>query len=587
MSGIPLDLTPEIIAGHVLDVLAALPEESVHTVVTSPPYWALRAYGTTPQVWGGDPAHAHEWAATPTRRDRAKDDAGGEIQRAHEGASYNAQGGEACACGAWRGELGLEATPELYVEHVGLVFDAVHRVLRSDGTLWLNLGDTYATHPAGLKGEARWKASTLYSVRDHTGAEQAGSFDKRAPGLKPKDLVGIPWRVALDLQRRGWWLRSDCIWAKPNPMPESVTDRPTRSHEYVFLLTKSARYFYDAEAVRGPLAPSTIERARSHLSNPTDNPDTESKWGKDEWRAYPVLGRSFAPGKNERSGDRQKAGFNARWAGRGAAQSTIREVLEGYDGTARKDYESANAQDPSATKARIIEGMRKRGFTNGICDGCGRPEAQHVVSAKSAMTKFGENAERVGVAIPCNSGGANLKTVWQIATQPYPEAHFATFPETIPDVCIRAGTSARGVCAKCGAPWVREVEAEGGTIGSDYRPDKSLASRGVLDPATGDGTYQRTTLGFVPTCECGAGTVPCLVLDPFAGSGTVLAVARRLGRRSVGVELKPEYLRLARRRSGADRPDLESYGRGSPGDDTSPLSETDENADVDGSSSLP
>ena len=98
------------------------------------------------------------------------------------------------------------------------MLDEVHRVLRPDGTLWLNLGDTYATHPSGLTGEKRWKASPL-AGRDRTGDEQAGRMDKRAPGLKPKDLVGIPWRVAFELQRRGWWLRSDCVWAKPNPMP--------------------------------------------------------------------------------------------------------------------------------------------------------------------------------------------------------------------------------------------------------------------------------------------------------------------------------------------------------------------------------
>lgn len=156
-------------------------------------------------------------------------------------------------CGAWKGELGLEPTPELYVRHLADVFEEVHRVLRSDGTLWLKLGDTYCTHPAGLTGAKRWKASTL-AIRDRTGAGQAGLFDKRSSNLKDKDLIGIPWRVALMLRQRGWYLRSDLIWSKRNPMLEPVRDRPTRYNEYVFLLTKSRRYFYDAEAVRKPCA---------------------------------------------------------------------------------------------------------------------------------------------------------------------------------------------------------------------------------------------------------------------------------------------------------------------------------------------
>ena len=384
---IPADLTPSILRGHVLDVLRRLPEESVHCVVTSPPYWGLRAYGTEPQVWGGASDHLHEWVTTPPRRSRSPEDVQNpaSIQAAHAGTLYEAQGGELCLCGAWRGELGLEPTPEIFVEHIGSVFDEVRRVLRADGTLWLNLGDTYATHPSGLTGEKRWKASTLGS-RDLSGHEQAGRMDKRAPGLKPKDLVGIPWRVAFELQRRGWWLRSDCVWAKPNPMPESVTDRPTRSHEYVFLLTKAERYFYDADAVRTPYS-----------------------------------------------------------------QATMPEIGEKYAGISTKAFRQYRAQDASEAKRSMVQSLERH-------------------------------------------AGANLRSAWWIPTQPYPEAHFATFPEALPEICIKAGCPADGI-----------------------------------------------------------------VLDPFAGSGTVLAVARSLGRRSLGIELNPEYVRLARRRCSANVPDLVRY----------------------------
>ena len=226
-------------------------------------------------------------------------------------------------------------------------------------------------------------------------------------------------------------------------MPEPVRDRPTRSHEYVFLFSKSQRYFYDAEAVREPLRESSLRRLRHHLPNPRDNPRYHSKHPRGDYRRFPMLGNT----------------------------------------------------DPT---------------------------------------------------------GRNLRSVWQIATQPYPGAHFATFPEALPEVCIRAGTSAKGACATCGTPWVHKVRAEGGGIGHDWHPNKSLAlgrGQGIAAPGIHDGTYRRIDMGFRKACACQTREVaPCVVLDPFVGSGTVLAVARRLRRRSIGIDLNRAYASLARER---------------------------------------
>ncbi len=449
---IPQDLAPAILEGDVIDLLRSLPGDSIHCVVTSPPYWGLRDYGLRPVRWGGKARCEHEWEPTRPPRHRGAHGVTGEVSRGNAAVAYDASGGGSTCrrCGGWLGQLGLEPTPERFVEHLAGVFDEVRRVLRPDGTLWLNLGDTYATHPSGLTGEKRWKASTL-AGRDRTGAEQAGRMDKRAPGLKPKDLVGIPWRVAFELQRRGWWLRSDCVWAKPNPMPEAVRDRPTRAHDSVFLLTKSRRYFYDAYAVREPLQESTLRRLRHHLPNPADNRTSRSKHPEGDFRRFPML-RNTSP------------------------------------------------------------------------------------------------------------SGRNLRTVWWIPTQPYRGAHFATFPERLPELCILAGSSERGACAECGSPWTREVRAIGGAIGHAQPIEAPLVSgRAPVADAPGwhDGSYRRVDLGFRKRCSCGtARTVPCLVLDPFAGSGTVLAVARRLGRRSIGIELNPDYVTLARHRSAAEVPDV-------------------------------
>ena len=245
--------------------------ESVQCIVTSPPYWSLRSYqGEQRQTWGGDPRHEHHFEALPTaegytgtaRWQHSNNGRGEEApdeKRLRDPVSRYARPeawgqighGGLCACGAWRGSLGLEPLFDClawargeppcaacYVCHIRVVFAELWGVLRSDGTCWLNLGDSYTS---GNRPD---------TVPDTLGATRSAANRRPRTPLKPKDLIGVPWRVALALQTDGWWLRSDIVWAKPNPMPESVTDRPTKSHEYVFLLTKSARYFYDADGVR-------------------------------------------------------------------------------------------------------------------------------------------------------------------------------------------------------------------------------------------------------------------------------------------------------------------------------------------------
>jgi DNA modification methylase len=262
----------EIRQGDVLEVLRTLPDESVHYCITSPPYWGLRAYKTEPQIWCGDPSCHHQFREElphGRRGNRGVSGTGGKLHPALEESGQGpgaGGGGRFCVgCGAWRGELGLEPTPELYIAHIVKIFHQMWRVLRNDGTLWLVLGDSYAGS-WGNQGRKEGRGTQrpihvpviqnfeLYpNIHSRT-----GSWVNSHRTLKPKDLIGIPWRVALALQADGWYLRSDIIWAKPNPMPESVTDRPTKSHEYLFLLAKSERYYYDAEAIREPVSSKTL-----------------------------------------------------------------------------------------------------------------------------------------------------------------------------------------------------------------------------------------------------------------------------------------------------------------------------------------
>jgi DNA modification methylase len=346
--------------GDVRDVLAQLPAESVDCCVTSPPYWGLRDYGTD-------------------------------------------------------GQIGLEATPEAFVAEMVAVFREVRRVLAPHGTLWLNLGDSYAAKASGGWGDSH---STLRAGRLYAGdiARQEvrvnGSRHKVVDGLKPKDLVGIPWRVAFALQEDGWYLRADVIWAKPNPMPESVTDRPTKAHEYVFLLAKSPRYFFDQEAVREPHTPD---------------------------------GRA------------------------------VTKVVGG-DGS-----------------------------------------IQH----------------RDGERWP--NGGRNVRSVWEIATQPYAEAHFATYPEALVDRCLNAGCPEE-VCATCGKPRERILEKPGGSFHDhDHDLERGQSQNGSARKLryVENLAKPRGTIGWT---DCGHDNYRAgVVLDPFMGSGTTAKVARRLGRHAVGV----------------------------------------------------
>jgi len=231
-----------IAPGDCLSVLKTLSDGTVQCCVTSPPYWGLRDYGTA-QWEGGDSDCRHFKLAGGTgAQNLGKSAAASAANVERASVSFRDVCGK---CGARRidDQLGLERTPDEYVAKMVQVFREVRRVLRDDGTLWLNLGDSYANVPAAAGGQGKqWT---------NHGTVQMRGISKPVPlGLKPKDLVGIPWPVAFGLQADGWYLPRDIIWAKPNPMPESVTDRPTKAHEYLFLLAKSESYYYDADAVR-------------------------------------------------------------------------------------------------------------------------------------------------------------------------------------------------------------------------------------------------------------------------------------------------------------------------------------------------
>ncbi|MGG1638285.1 DNA-methyltransferase [Paenibacillus sp. NRS-1760] len=339
-----------ILTGDCRLVMQTLPELHFHTSVTSPPYWGLRDYGIPPSDWP-------EVTYTPM------------------------PGLQPITVQAWTGCLGLEPTPEMFVAHTVLVFREVWRVLRDDGTLWLNYGDTYSGSMKGRNADGLGNPGDMH--KQHPG-QHSGSIqyqDYNAPGLKPKDLVGIPWRVAFALQAEGWYLRMDNVWSKPNCMPESVRDRPTKAHEYVFLLSKSERYYYDDEAIKEPMAAASIER----LSQDIDG----------------QAGSTRAAGGVKTNGNMKAVG--------------------GSKGAFGPEQSRTRAKG----NAKTFRGGGK--YTGG----------QSFDNSELAERESNGN-------VPNETGLRNKRSVWTVATAQFKEAHFATFPEKLIEPCILAGAPVGG-----------------------------------------------------------------------------------------------------------------------------------------------
>ena len=345
---------------HNMDCLAGLkllPDNFIDMCVTSPPYYALRDYGV-------------------------------------------------------EGQVGLEKTLEEYISKLVEIFEEVRRVLKTDGTLWLNMGDSYAGsgNGSGDKTGMKWKQGTNKGSRFGN-----NKFIKKNTGFKPKDLMGVPWMLAFALRSAGWYLRQDIIWSKPNPMPESVTDRCTKAHEYIFLLSKSQKYYYDAEAIAQPIAASTFKDKRLY----------------DEAYQAPTI-------------------------------------------------------DIGLPNGQLIKGnglLKRKGFKNPCVGG---HKHKNLQNESNTINTIHRTSSVNGEEFFNETGKSNKRSVWNISTSPYREAHFATFPEELIAPCIKAGS------------------------------------------AMGGGKN--------------------VVLDPFMGAGTTALVALKLNRQFIGFELNPEYVKIANKR---------------------------------------
>lgn len=583
MTELPTDLKPLVLQGDTRAILRTLPEKSVDCVTTSPPFFGLRRYdmcpcsqgyvreegtGNSPPkkadgairahapdpgckwcggtgkvpgkevAWGGNPGCAHVWEATPPRRSRTADDSSNSpIQQNNRGSNYNAGGGKLCAeCGCWFGSLGLEPTVGMYIDHLLEVMRELHRVLKDTGIAWIEMGDSYAT----------------------------------SKSIPAKNLMLVPFRFALAVQDAGWIVRADIPWVRNNPMPESCKDRPTRSHSFIFMLTKKPRYFYDPDGYREPLSEATNMRISqktfwSQTGGAKDyrlgiNPNRSVRRTMENLAIrVGVTPKSTEPG----SGIKTNSSFGS---------ATAMPLPEGI-GRNMRDSWIINTQALSEPHyASFPEEIPRRTIllstsAKGNCAGCGAPWRRPTTpiyarvrepSAEGegwrARNMEGSGANRnaaftregvaVRVAVPIgDTMGSPLQGGWAPTCSCLPNP-----------------------CPKCGKPWENKSV---GVVVSAMNVRVRDAKRGALAQKSGlggevadatdeeIGAYDDKEANKVvdkvvswPACSCGAAPLPAVVLDPFAGSGTVLKVARELGRRSIGIELNPFYCDIARRRAG-------------------------------------
>ena len=471
-----------------------LEDNSIDVCITSPPYWGLRNYGEqVKSIFGGDPkcnhvfTEYHSKLAHENRQNLDGGTVGNDKFREKLHGFGNAKAGFCQKCGAWQGQLGLEPYPQMFVNNLVMICQEIKRVLKKSGSFYLNLGDTYSSKPVGrFTGGGK-----EFTGRNIAGIATSGSIDKTKSGILQKSLCLIPSRVAIALVDDGWILRNDIIWYKPNPMPSSAKDRLKNTFDHVFHFVKSRKYFFDLDAIREPHKAESLERAEYGFNV------IPRAWKEG---AIPVSG-----GKNVNI-DCHPVGKNP---GDIFYNSKYKEIPV--------EISSENKLIDKVAYERKILGI------------------PHDLAASHPL-------------------GRNPGDFWEICTQPFtgynPDLeHFATFPEKLLLKPLMA-TCPKEICKKCGKPRTRITKTSyikrWNRSSKEKQGNDGKVIDGFIHPNYGDfeGLKKVTTVGWTK-CKCNAGFESSVVLDPFAGRGTVGKVAKQLGLHYILFDIKPEYCELA------------------------------------------
>jgi len=436
-------------------------------------------------------------------------------------------------CQAWKGQLGLEPTPEMYIEHLTDIFNEANRMLKKEGTLWLIIGDTYWSakgscyNPGGGKNsiETPRKENDVYPLYRGNKSD--------VPNLPPKCLAMIPERLAWSLIQNGWILRNKIIWFKPNSMPSSVKDRFSNRWEFIFMFSRNRKYYFDLDAVREPHKYDG-RKDTLYKGGPKD-----MQIGKHERWPNPA-------GKNP--GDVLKA--ERKW--NEVPGQITQSIAQDHGGWYRKDGSPIVDFDKGKNPGDIIHTpteTRTLGAILGVKGAIKVPGGKGWVGHPKGGGAACQKDPRW-----CPPEEPNPGDFLEINTQPFPEAHFAVFPEKLCERPIKAGCPEQ-ICKRCGKARERIVKL--GEIVQTFGSDKGkMAKSNHYGDDTGNRkrifakkmiTRQHETTGWT-SCKCNAGFEGGIVLDPFAGAGTVGVVAKKLGRNFILIDIKKEYCDMAERR---------------------------------------
>jgi len=550
-----------IVCGDALEVMKAWPAESIDMCMTSPPYWGLRDYGVE-QIFGGDKKCEHEWVGEKKDIKRFDEYESGKSRneerffgddptRKFYGQHEKHESNVHCLkCQAWKGQLGLEPMVEMYIEHMTEVFNEVKRVLKKEGSLWLNISDTYGGSNTGHTGPAqtKWKA-----VPRGEGKSLQGK-------LMPKCLLMIPERLAWSLIQNGWIFRNRICWYKPNAMPSSVKDRFSNRWEYLFFFVKSDKSVYWTNRKTGGIV----------TKQPFGIKGLEGlDW---EWKEVGVVNENVF---NVRVRDADKERF---------LQKATEKEKEKYGKSKLKKVSFWTAHDYYFDLDAVREPHKYDGRKDTLYKG--GPKDMQIGKHERWPNPAGKNpgdvikVERKWNEVPGQESqsiardhagwfrkdgspivdfekGKNPGDFWNINTQPFPEAHFAVFPEKLCEKPIKAGCPEE-VCKKCGKARVRIVEKEKAppeVFTNKNTPPDAHTSSYVGGKMRGQGqklqnwreAHPPKTIGWT-SCDCNAGFNPGIILDPFCGAGTAGVMAKKLGRRFILIDIKKEYCEMAEKR---------------------------------------
>lgn len=519
-----------------------IPDESIDVAITSPPYYGLRDYGRDViRVFGGNPNCKHKWQVKKTSLEHEyRQGIGSKTVKEKNEKGWHKQPSAFCSkCGAWKGQLGLEPHPQLYIKHLVEIFRELKRILKPGGAFYLNMGDTYCGSNQGYGQKRKSKTGFQYigtgqyaSSRHKTPQSQ---IIRKEKWLQPKQLMLMPARIATALQEDGWILRNDIIYHKRNPLPSSVKDRLTNTYEHVYFFVKSKKYYYDLDSIREPhTSIKDLGRRRLDTKTPKHDLAIKQKVGKIGPSGY-LVQHPF--GKNP--GDVvQNSIMNF--------QELIKEVYKRLNRNAETYKGKNRIEDKNARVIQTFDGKKIRATARNILK-------EKKISCSAELIEYIHDHFS-------HPSGKNPGDFWTITVKPFPGAHFAVYPE---EICTKPILSScpESVCKKCGKPVmkktigtkgfgdsfnirVRDMQTRPGKWGSLYKASKEEKRKYNEREYKHKNTKQETII----KCDCNAGFEAGIVLDMFAGSGTTGVVAKKFGRKYILIDLKKEYCEMARNR---------------------------------------